>query len=99
MRRSEVIQAYRLAAGLVERTRGSTRETALEICELLAPPPGLAEIMLKIPARTHLERARAIGISRQAYYNLMYGHARPNRLTAKRLAALTGVDEGVIRER
>lgn len=85
---------------LVKLTRKNTaaHAVAAELQTMLQPPPKLADIILSLPSETHKDRAALIGLSRQAYYNLIQGQSRPNTLTVKRLADLTGVAEEQVRE-
>lgn len=98
MTRKDQERARELVEELLERVRGTNKDIVLELQELLGPSPTLGEIMLKIPSPTHKDRARLIGLSRQGYYNLLQGIARPNLMTTKRLADLTGLSEEVIKE-
>jgi DNA-binding XRE family transcriptional regulator len=77
---------------------GPLLNTAVRLKKMFVPPPTMEEILLKVPGETHTERALEIGISRQGYYNLLGGQARPNAMTAKRLAELTGYKIETIRE-
>lgn len=100
MNRKEETQARVLVEALVQHTRNGSQAhgLAIRLQELLRPQPTLGEIILALPAETHKDRAAMIGISRQAYYNLIQGIARPNTLTSKRLADMTGLSEEVIRQ-
>lgn len=99
MTRKECNKARALVEGLLKVTRGGSaaHTIATELQEVLQPGPTLGEIILKLPSENHKERARMIGISRQGYYNLIQGVARPNVLTCKRLADLTGMTEEAIK--
>ena len=77
---------------------GPLVKATLRLKKMLTPPPTMAEILAMIPAASHKERAKTIGLSRQGYYNLAEGTARRSSMTAKRLAELTGVPESTIRE-
>lgn len=100
MTRKEYGQARKLVDEMLRHTRGGSaaHAMAVELKDLLKPQPTLGEIILRVPAVNHTERARTIGISRQGYYNLIQGTARPNTITRKRLADLTGMSEEVIQE-
>lgn len=99
MTRKELSKIRLLVEGLIKTTRkgSSSHELALKLQEAVAAPPTIGEIILGLPAETHKARAALIGLSRQGYYNLVQGLARPNTLTAKRLADLTGLAEEQIR--
>lgn len=99
MTRKDCAKARVLVEGLLKIARKGTAAHAIasELQELLQPGPTLGEIILALPSENHKERARMIGISRQGYYNLVQGTARPNTLTTKRLADLTGLAEDVIK--
>lgn len=100
MKRKEYERARVLVDEMLRCTRKGSMayERACELKALLKPPPTIGDIILKVPAINHKERARAIGISRQGYYNLIQGIARPNAITRKRLADMTGLTEEVIQE-
>lgn len=101
MTRKEYQEARKLADSLLKVTRkGSVgHELATKLAALLKPPPNLAEILLSLEiGGTHKDRAALIGLSRQGYYNLLQGLARPNSMTTKRLALLTGLTEEAIRQ-
>lgn len=99
MTRTQQTQARELVEELLQHTRSGSQAHALAMeLQGLMPPPTLSQIILALPADTHKDRAAMIGISRQAYYNLIQGVARPNLMTAKRLAGLTGLSEEVIRQ-
>ena len=107
MTRKEYERAGRLADEIIQGLRrqdlmapglGTLMNAAVRLKKMLAPPLTLAEIVAKVPAENHTARARAIGLSRQGYYNLLEGTARRSPMTAKRLAELTGVPEETIRE-
>lgn len=100
MNRKEYGQARTLVEAIVQHTRHGTQAhaMAMELQVLMKPRPTLGEIILALPADTHKDRAALIGISRQGYYNLIQGLARPNTLTTKRLADLTGLAEEAIKE-
>ena len=99
MTRKQLAQAVELVATLVTHTRAGSaaRAIVVELQGLLKPGPTIGEIILSLPSDTHKDRAAMIGISRQGYYNLIQGLARPNPITIKRLADLTGFAEDVIR--
>lgn len=99
MTRKDNTKALALVNGMLKIARKGTAMHAMasELRELLQPPPTLGEIILQLPSENHKERARLIGISRQGYYNLLQGVARPNTLTTRRLAELSGLSEEAIR--
>jgi DNA-binding XRE family transcriptional regulator len=74
------------------------KRAATKLAKLLTPPPTMGEILLQIPAQSHTARAKLIGLSRQGYYNLINDMARPNTMTAARLAELTGIPVETIRQ-
>jgi transcriptional regulator with XRE-family HTH domain len=111
MTRAEYLECQQLAEKLIAAlemwpqlkldTKGRPAElqrAAKRLRSLLVPPPTLSEIISRVPGDNHTEKARAIGISRQGYYNLLGGVARPNVMTARRLAELTGVPFDVVTE-
>lgn len=100
MTKKEFAQAKSLVEALLKHTRkGSPAHLmAKELQNVLQPPPTMADIMLAVDGETHKDRAATIGISRQGYYNLMQGLARPNSITRKRLAELTGFAEEEIQQ-
>jgi antitoxin component HigA of HigAB toxin-antitoxin module len=70
---------------------------AVKLKKMIMPMPTPQEILMKVPGETATDRAREIGISRQGYYNLLSGTARPNLMMVKRLSELTGVRPETIR--
>jgi hypothetical protein len=94
-----------LIAGMAEAQLGhpdradlaALLSTVVKLKKLVQPPPSMEEILLRIVAPTHTERAKIIGISRQGYYNLLGGQVRPNSMTVKRLVELTGMKAETIR--
>lgn len=63
-------------------------ESIREARQRLALP--LADVLDKIPGDTVVDRAKALGIARQTYYQWLRGVARPNPEQAEKLAKLTG---------
>lgn len=59
----------------------------------------MAVVLAKIPGETITEKAKAIGVSRQAYYAWLYGRARPNPKQAVVIGKLTGLPPEQIRGR
>ena len=57
----------------------------------------LRDIIAKVPGDTWKDRAKALGVSRQAMQRWFDGSARPNETQAKRISELTGVSEKIIR--
>lgn len=100
MTRKECAKAQTLVDGLLKISRKGTAAHAIatELQALLQPGPTLGEIILALPSDNHKERAKMIGISRQGYYNLIQGIARPSTLMVKRLADLTGIAEDEIKQ-
>lgn len=76
---------------------GALMTMAVRLKKTIQPLPTAKEILLKVPGETHTERAKEIGISRQGYYNLLGGTARPNQMLVKRLSELTGVKADTIK--
>ena len=66
--------------------------------DLIAVMP-MKVILDKMPVATPSERARLLGITRQAYYDWLNDKWRPNIKQATRLAELTGVSVKEIRGR
>ena len=100
MTRKEFTQARTLIEALLKHTRkgSAAHALAVELETVLQPSPTMDQIILSLPSNSHKDRAAMIGISRQGYYNLLQGLARPNSMTTKRLADLTGLAEDVIRQ-
>lgn len=100
MTRKEFSKARTLVDAMLKITRSgsATHAMATELQVLLKPPPTIGEIVLSLKSDNHTQRAALIGLSRQGYYNLIQGVARPNSMTTKRLADLTGLTEEVIRQ-
>jgi DNA-binding XRE family transcriptional regulator len=53
-------------------------------------------VLNKIPGKTHTDKAKLVGVSRQTYYAWVNGVARPNRKRAKKLSTITGFDADAI---
>ena len=51
----------------------------------------MSYILNKVPGETIMEKAEAVGVSRQTYYYWIHGRSRPSPQQAERLAELTGV--------
>lgn len=47
-------------------------------------------ILAKVPGKTVIDRAKALGVARQTYYDWVNEKARPNKLQAKKLHDVTG---------
>lgn len=56
----------------------------------------MSYILSKVPGETIVERAAAVGVSRQAYYHWIHGRSRPSIQQAEKLAELTGIPLGDI---
>lgn len=99
MDRKQYERAAKLADRLVEGLVGAPdlRKTAVQLRAMLTPPLTAEELLAKVPGATHNERAKALGISRQGFYNLRNGLSRPNPMLARLLAELTRVPEAQIR--
>lgn len=99
MTREDLAVAAELAETLRKSTRAGSRQHDLAetLCKLLQPPPSAESILLAVPGETHVARAKAIGLSRQGYYNLRNGVSAPSGTVAKLLAQITGMPEEVVR--
>lgn len=97
--RKQWAKAVRLADAVVEGTEGQPiHPIAKKLRRTLTPPPTMTEVLGMVPGASLMEKARAIGISRQGFYALSKGTARRSDVLAKRLAELTGLDEQVIKD-
>jgi len=95
---SDLVKARYLADRLVMKAAGTDlSRMAKQLRRLLEPGPTMDEILATVAANDVKARAKLIGISRQAYYNLQAGKAKPTLATAQRLSELTGVPVEVIR--
>lgn len=103
MRQAKLVRALALADQLIRATGDLDEPTAHALARrirmILHPTMDIREILALVPGDTVTDRAKAIGISRQALYRWMESGTRPNNETARRLAALTGISEDVIRAR
>lgn len=54
-------------------------------------------VLKRVPGKTVTEKAKRIGISRQAYYTWLTGRARPSEEQAYRLAEITKLSASKIR--
>lgn len=100
--RQRLQRAMRLADRVLEQIDGSQQpglhRDAKRLRESLAAVPTMQEVLAKVPGTSVTERARAMGLSRQGFYNLLNGVARPDMKTVKILSHLTGYDENLLRE-
>jgi DNA-binding XRE family transcriptional regulator len=93
-------KAFALAEKLEQQTEGQPYHAlATRLRKMLLPAPSMREILAKVEARDETERAKIIGVSRQGYYNWLNEQSRPNPLSAKRIAELSGVAEELILDR
>jgi DNA-binding XRE family transcriptional regulator len=88
--------AERLIA-LAPETDESVLRRAQQILDRLKTP--MLAVLQKVPGGSVTEKAKKIGITRQAYYCWARGEYRPNLKQSKKLAALTGYSVGEIRGR
>ena len=72
------------------------RKQLLRIRHAIACLP-MSEVLERVPGRTVVDRAKAIGIARQTYYQWLRGVVTPNRAQARRLARLTNIPFSKIR--
>jgi hypothetical protein len=68
---------------------------AMKMRERLRLP--MSVVMDAVPGELISEKVRLLGISRPTYYGWIDGKFRPDAKMAKRLAKITGYDEGDIR--
>ena len=59
----------------------------------------LAEVLAKVPGATIDEKAKTLGMTRQAWYGWLEGTSRPNKARAAQLAEMTGYKVEDIRGR
>jgi|SRR5215475_3247964 len=59
----------------------------------------LQAILAKVPGKSLAERARMVGVSRQAFHYWASGQARPNSQQLARLSELTGASVAKLRGR
>lgn len=100
MTREDIQLAGELASELRNKylKRGTKAWNKADVLvKLLQPPPTPENVLAAIPGDTHTGRAKAIGLSRQGYYNLRTGLAVPNSTVAKLMAELTGLPEETVR--
>jgi transcriptional regulator with XRE-family HTH domain len=57
----------------------------------------MSQVLAKVPGRTVKEKAKLVGVTRQAWYQWLDGTARPNAARASKLAKLTGYNADEIR--
>jgi transcriptional regulator with XRE-family HTH domain len=57
----------------------------------------MAQVLAKVPGKTVKERAKLVGVTRQAWYQWLDGTARPNAARAIRLSKITGIPADAIR--
>lgn len=104
MRKQEKLRrAVKLADQLIRVTSGigddDAHITALRLRHQLQPTLSMADIIARVPGETLTARAEALGLSRQAIYDLRDGKFKPSAETVQRLAALTGIAQHVIMAR
>jgi DNA-binding XRE family transcriptional regulator len=63
---------------------------AMQILERMRLP--MIKVLDKVPGETIVDKAKTIGISRQAFYSWRRGATRPNVTQSKKLAELTGLN-------
>lgn len=93
-------RAIRLAEKLIAITPESEaglRRRGMQIRDRLKTP--MAAVLEKVPGESVTEKAKKIGITRQAYYAWLKGEYRPNKQQSKRLAGMTGYSVEEIRGR
>jgi transcriptional regulator with XRE-family HTH domain len=89
-------QALKLIERLIEVVPDDNlRLRAMRMRSRLMLP--MAEVLSKVPGRTIKERARSIGVTRQAWYQWLDGTARPSAKRAKQLERITGYPADEIR--
>jgi transcriptional regulator with XRE-family HTH domain len=89
-------QALRLIERLIEvAPDANLRLRAVRMRSRLLLP--MSEVLSKVPGRTIRERARLVGVTRQAWYQWMDGTARPSAKRAKQLERITGYPADEIR--
>jgi transcriptional regulator with XRE-family HTH domain len=93
-------QAQELVQSLVELSAEDKRflPAVLRLRSRLKQRP-MAGILAKVPGETLTQRAKHIGVSRQAYYDWLGGRCRPNAKQAQRLEEITGIAAKIIRGR
>ena len=89
--KSKIDKAQKLVASLIKLSDDKGLNLrAMQILDRMKLP--MREVLNKVPGGTVIDKAKAIGISRQTYYAWARGVSRPNISQSKRLAELTGLD-------
>jgi hypothetical protein len=57
----------------------------------------MADVIAKLPGKSHSSNCRMLGVSRSSYYDWLSGESRPSRAMAKKLSKITGFSVGEIR--
>lgn len=91
-------QALKLIERLIELSPDAGLTAyAIKMRDRLALP--MAHVLDKVPGETVVDRAKSLGITRQAYYAWLRGVSRPSRKQARRLEKITGFNADEIRGR
>lgn len=91
IQKPKIDRAKKLVDSLVKLSDDEgLKRRAFQILDRMKLP--MRDVLIKVPGGTIVDRAKAIGISRQTYYSWARGDSRPNGRQSKRLAELTGLD-------
>lgn len=97
MRVSQNERALKLVERLIKAggDQGVTRRALKLRARLTATPMSI--ILDKVPGASVIEKAKALGVSRQTFYYWLDGVTRPNIKMARKLNKITGHDIDEIR--
>lgn len=97
MRVSSNERALKLVERLIKTggNEGITRRALKMRARLTAMP--MSAILDKVPGASVIEKAKALGVSRQTFYYWLDGVTRPNIRMARKLNKITGVSVEDIR--
>lgn len=101
MTRDKHSKALRLAERLIARLPAETEEysLAIKLRGMLIPPLTPDEVLdMVLPFGSIVAKSKRLGISRQYFYALKAGTARPGEEIMARIATLTGVSAERLKE-
>jgi hypothetical protein len=96
MTRDQIEQARTLVRRIKTRYNGD-QSLIDKLLQLLEMPPSLEEIINLVPGASLPEKAKALGVTRQALWTVATGKVRPSDETCERLANITGIPADVVR--
>jgi hypothetical protein len=93
----EMQQARDILEKVSLRTDAIGQKMVTQILKMMGPPPTITEICDMVPGACDPERAKFLGRSRQAFWEIRHGKARPSNETVILLSTATGIHPERIR--